>query len=450
MTAEAYLVETVPPGLDELGPAGAAPSTLDALLRLVGGAQESIDLTAMYWNLRPRPGGDGVEELSAEELDRLGAGIGYLLFEAIEAAAGRGVRVRIVQSPGFSPGPSDGDALAAAYPHNVSARTVRLDTWYGTGIMHQKLWIVDGRHLYLGSANMDWCSLTHVKELGVVVEEDEALAADAGRHFETWWRFADVEPRPVTVLDPAVAVARAVPCWSPLLPPAERCPSPLDDDALPTPHGLENPLSVRWNGTAAHALIAGSPLEICPAGRATELEALLRLVGAARERLSLCAMHMLPGGRHSGDAPVWWSALHDALLRAVCRGVDVRLLAGRWPYNPPRMFPHLRALEATAVACTANPERPGGRLAVRVLVLPGWDQTTPPGQRYPGHSRVNHPKFAVTETGLQVSTSNATWSDYSQNAGASLQTDHPDLVRQAWAIFQRDWKSPYALPLAAI
>lgn len=456
MTAKAYLVETLPPGLAEMAPTGANSSTLDALLRLARGAQDSIDLTAMYWNLRPEPGGQGVEELSRAEMDALGIDAGHALYESLERAAARGVNIRIVQSPGFSPGRSEGDVLAAAYPERVAVRTVRTDAWYGSGIMHQKLWLVDGRRLYLGSANMDWCSLTHVKEMGVVVEEDKALVADAGRHFETAWRFADLAPRPAsggrlplvaTAFDPAVALARPVPCWSSLLPPADRCPSPLDDAALRTPYGPEKALAVRWNGTAAHAFIAGSPPELCPAGRATELDALLRLIGRARERIAISAMHFLPAGR---DATVWWPALQDALLRTVCRGVDVRLLASHWPYNPPRMFPHLRALEATAAACTTSSERPGGRLAVRAMVLPGWEQTTGAGQRYPGHSRVNHPKFALSESNLQVSTSNVTWSDYHQNVGASLQTDHAGLVQQGWAIFERDWGSPYAVPLAAL
>lgn len=30
------------------------------------------------------------------------------------------------------------------------------------GVLHSKFWVVDGRHVYLGSANMDWRSLTQV------------------------------------------------------------------------------------------------------------------------------------------------------------------------------------------------------------------------------------------------------------------------------------------------
>lgn len=30
------------------------------------------------------------------------------------------------------------------------------------GVLHSKFWVVDGRHIYMGSANMDWRSLTQV------------------------------------------------------------------------------------------------------------------------------------------------------------------------------------------------------------------------------------------------------------------------------------------------
>lgn len=31
-----------------------------------------------------------------------------------------------------------------------------------SGVLHTKFWVVDGKHIYIGSANMDWRSLTQV------------------------------------------------------------------------------------------------------------------------------------------------------------------------------------------------------------------------------------------------------------------------------------------------
>ena len=46
----------------------------------------------------------------------------------------------------------------------------------GAGVLHTKLWLVDGKHFYVGSANFDWRSLTQVKELGVLVKDCPSLA----------------------------------------------------------------------------------------------------------------------------------------------------------------------------------------------------------------------------------------------------------------------------------
>jgi len=34
----------------------------------------------------------------------------------------------------------------------------------GGGVLHTKLWIIDHQHFYVGSANMDWRSLTEVSK----------------------------------------------------------------------------------------------------------------------------------------------------------------------------------------------------------------------------------------------------------------------------------------------
>ena len=31
-----------------------------------------------------------------------------------------------------------------------------------SGVLHTKFWVVDKKHIYIGSANMDWRSLTQV------------------------------------------------------------------------------------------------------------------------------------------------------------------------------------------------------------------------------------------------------------------------------------------------
>ena len=44
----------------------------------------------------------------------------------------------------------------------AKVRVLDLQRLIGAGIIHSKMWLVDNMHFYLGSANMDWRSLTQV------------------------------------------------------------------------------------------------------------------------------------------------------------------------------------------------------------------------------------------------------------------------------------------------
>lgn len=60
--------------------------------------------------------------------------------------------------PTFTSEPSK---LASGRP-NVENVTLLLEDWWGSGIVHAKVWISDSRDVYIGSANNDWKSLTQV------------------------------------------------------------------------------------------------------------------------------------------------------------------------------------------------------------------------------------------------------------------------------------------------
>jgi len=235
-SAHAYLVESIPKGLEDLRGTPGVTYTEDVLVQLTSRAKSSIDLTAMYWALLANPSSDDEKGFTPEELDAMGAGAGRVLYEALRAAAQRGVRIRILQSPGFSGHKQESDALQADFPNRISIHSVDMGKWYGGGgIMHQKVWIFDQRHLYLGSTNMDWKSITQVKEMGVVVEDCPELAADAGKYFEAWWAFAALSPTSVQVFDPVARIDRRVPPWSILVPAEQRAKSTLVGGSLRPP-----------------------------------------------------------------------------------------------------------------------------------------------------------------------------------------------------------------------
>ena len=44
----------------------------------------------------------------------------------------------------------------------AEVRSLDLRQFEDSGILHTKMWLVDGQHFYVGSANQDWRALTQV------------------------------------------------------------------------------------------------------------------------------------------------------------------------------------------------------------------------------------------------------------------------------------------------
>jgi phospholipase D3/4 len=459
-SAHAYLVESIPKGLEDLRGTLGLAYTEDVLVQLTSKAKSSIDLTAMYWALLADPGSDDEKGFTPEELDAMGAGAGRALYEALRAAAERGVRIRILQSPGFTGHKQESDTLLTEFPDRISIHPIDMGKWYGgSGIMHQKIWIFDGRHLYIGSANMDWKSIAQVKEMGVAVEDCPELAADAGKYFEAWCAFSALTPVSVEVFDPTARIDRQVPAWSALVPAAQRAESPLAGEKYATEYNRNIPLPLELDGEQGGVFLTGCPHEVRGPGRTWDQEGLVHTIDDARKSVCVSVMDFAPiglYGRQSAGAPlcdegvipsntpVWWPSLFDALLSAVLtRKVYVRLLVSKWAHTSGLIEPLLSALQKAADAGRADSYMTAGQLEVKQFIIPGWDSTSGSFRKYPGHTRVNHTKYIVTDRRINIGTSNMTWDYFASTAGSSFNADHPGLVRTLQAAFDRDWASSY-------
>ncbi|MBS0422335.1 MAG: hypothetical protein JSR66_31810 [Proteobacteria bacterium] len=465
--ARAYLVESIPKGLEDLRGTPGVRYTEDVLVALTRRARTSIDLTAMYWALLPDPQSVDESGFKDEQFVKMGAGAGRALFDALREAAARGVRIRILESPGFSSSSKpESTTLREAYPEAVTVFEVVMGSWYGgSGIMHQKLWIFDGLHIYLGSVNMDWKSITQVKELGVAVENCPEVAQDAARYFEGWCRFSGLTPSGIEVFDPSARVTRTVPNWSTLVPEGKRAPSPLDAIEYGTSHNIGAPLEVSLNGESGGIFLTGCPAEVLGPGRSYDGSGLVHTIHDARRSVCISVMDFAPvglfsragsgvsplegGERIPTDTPVWWPDLIDAILSAVLtRKVYVRVLVSRWAHSSALIAPLLVALQQAADAGRQDRFMSAGQLEIKQFIVPGWDDTTGVNRRFPGHSRVNHTKYIVTDRRVNVGTSNMTWDYFAATAGCSFNSDHPRLVRELQGVFERDWASPYAYRLS--
>uniref|UniRef100_A0A2P2LTP9 PLD phosphodiesterase domain-containing protein n=1 Tax=Rhizophora mucronata TaxID=61149 RepID=A0A2P2LTP9_RHIMU len=164
---KAWLVQSIPTDMARLPRVPGVLSTGDVFRWLARNSSKRLDIIAQYWQLRahpddPRSGDYGYSE---EDMQRFGAREGSAVYEAIDDAANRNVNVRLLQHSGVYPDYTKEPFELASGRPNVNCVTLLLSKWWGSGIVHAKVWIVDGKDVYIGSANNDWKSLTQVSFL---------------------------------------------------------------------------------------------------------------------------------------------------------------------------------------------------------------------------------------------------------------------------------------------
>ncbi|XP_043991502.1 inactive phospholipase D5-like isoform X2 [Gambusia affinis] len=100
------------------------------------------------------------------------AGQGRTLLSRLQGLKDKGIQLKI------STGDFDSAELKTlADNHGAEVHEVNM-TALTKGFLKSSFWVVDRKHFYIGSASMDWRSLTTRKELGVVVYDCKPLALD--------------------------------------------------------------------------------------------------------------------------------------------------------------------------------------------------------------------------------------------------------------------------------
>ncbi|XP_066574950.1 uncharacterized protein pld7 isoform X2 [Amia ocellicauda] len=395
------LVESLPEGLNFGPQAPLLPSIAEAWEGLLRSANHSVNIAAFYFTLRDTDTGGPLPSALP----------GQRIFEQLKGLQSRGVRLRIAVN-GPQSYTRDTEELAAA---GAEVRSVELKNLTG-GIVHTKLWVLDNEHAYIGSANMDWRSLTQVKELGVLIRNCSCLAQDVSQLFQVYWALGSPEHPPALP-----------PHW------------PLHYRALSR---AQRPLELRLNGHPATVYLSSSPPPLLAHGRTDDLAAIEGAIGDARRIVFVSVMDFLPSSQFQQPAR-FWPVLDGALRAAGCGGVEVRLLVSCWAHSPPAMFVYLRSLavlQEPPLSCNIH---------VRVFQVPSSE-----AQQQIPFSRVNHAKYLVTDRVAYIGTSN--WSEdyFTQTAGVGMvvnQTRGPagGLRGELQAVFQRDWESSYTTPLRA-
>ncbi|XP_067099296.1 5'-3' exonuclease PLD4 isoform X1 [Osmerus mordax] len=374
---------------------------------LLSMATKQVDVASFYWTLT----GEDINVNTSTDLS------GRAILEQFGDLPSRNVSVRVVMSiPSVSTNSTDLNFLRNK---GVQVRRVNFGRLTG-GVLHTKFWIVDKRHVYIGSANMDWRSLSQVKELGVIIHNCSRLAEDLHKIFSSYWVMGHTKssiPFP----------------W-----PAK----------YHTNINQDHPLLVKTENTSHRIYIAGSPPAFCPSSRTQDLDAILSVMDEAERFIDVSVMEYFPTTRFSHPSR-YWPLIDDTLRESAFeRHVKVRMLISCGRDSDPAMLPFLQSLSAL------DAPRHNISIQVKLYIVPVANQTDIP------YARVNHNKYMVTDKVAYIGTSN--WSeDYFENtAGVGLvvstqSTPHlagsdQGLRGQLRAVFDRDWHSQFAVKLDAL
>jgi phosphatidylserine/phosphatidylglycerophosphate/cardiolipin synthase-like enzyme len=357
------VVQSVPKETNLLVPG--IPLTQDVWVKMIAGATKTIDLEEFYVTGQP-----------GEALDPVLA--------AIRAAAGRGVKVRLIVDAGFYKSyPSDPNALAQV--PGIEVKTIDFSAL--DGIQHSKYFVVDGDEFYAGSANFDWLALEHIHEIGLHIK-DVSMAQGLESVFNMDWNETS-ETKSVSSNPASPDVAML---------------AEIMGDVFP----------------AGYQMMASPPKQT-PAGLEDSLTVILNALAHAKTSFNLQV--------YEYDCSVFgtsqhWHTLDDAVRAAAARGVQVQMAVDK------------TALKAGKDDLEALAKLPN--IKIKVITVPAWSGPVIP------YSRLIHSKYFVLD-GASAWVGSENWSSTyftgSRNVGIML-TDK-NVIADLNLVFNQVWTSGY-------
>ncbi|KAH7574040.1 hypothetical protein JRO89_XS03G0243500 [Xanthoceras sorbifolium] len=476
---KAWLVQSIPTDMPHLSRVPGVLSSGNVLKWLAGNSTKRLDIIAQYWQLLAHPDDprSGDYGYSIEDMQRFGAQEGFDVHEALEDAADRNISIRLLQHSGVYPDyTTESSNLASGRP-NVENVTLLLSDWWGSGIVHAKVWISDRRDAYIGSANNDWKSLTQVKEVGIYLVDCPQIVKKVETYFDNLWKLGSLNSSAYTrtVSDQQWQINRSVPCWSHFLNSKDRCnchhrsPLPL---FVEVPHvegypilsdpdmfkvTLETPGRNYSTLQAYFSYLSFAPPELSFGRYQADEQAwvdTIRSVGSGAT-LRISTMDWLGQSQYMKQT-VYWSSLSSAVSEVVfSKHAKVKILVAYWAHFINSTDQYLKSLLYSNALCSSSKyNKCSGKVEIKYYMVPGYNLTGPAthngtstGNVYPGFTRVNHGKYAVSDVRAHIGTSNLVWDYFYTTSGISFGTYNPAIVSQLQEIFDADWNSPYAVPV---
>jgi phosphatidylserine/phosphatidylglycerophosphate/cardiolipin synthase-like enzyme len=330
---------------------------------MVNGATRTLDVAQFYVSNAP---GSRLETV----------------IQAVEAAADRGVKVRVLVDEKFYKTYPETLERLAKRP-GLEVRRVDMGKAMG-GVLHAKYFVVDGREAFLGSQNFDWRSLEHIQELGLRIRVPEVVRSLADV-FEQDWALATGGQAPA-----AAAVG--------------------------------GPFPASYAGSTVRVTPAHSPQGHLPDAATWDLPKLVQLIDGAKHSVRVQLLTYRAKSRDGGAFP----ELEEALKRAAARGVKVELLLADWGKR-----------KGTIEGLQALQSPPG--LTVKLVTLPQWSGGFIP------FARVVHAKYMVVDGARAwLGTSNWERDYFTQSRNVGVIVEGEAFASQLERFFQDTWTSPYA------
>ncbi|CAH0552868.1 unnamed protein product [Brassicogethes aeneus] len=399
------LRESIPIGL-EYPDAVTYPSTFITWLDLINSAQHTIEIASFYWTLRQSEVYPDPSSIKGEQIFQ----------SLLKAGTDRGINVKIAQNYPSSNFPNiDTELLVKRKAATV--RSLNFPKLMGGGVLHTKFWIIDRQHAYIGSANMDWRSLTQVQEMGILLKNCSCLARDLGKIFDVYWTLGEDG-------------AKIPETWP---------------TSLSTDFNMETPFNLMLNNETFQSFISSSPPPFSTTGRTNDIDALVNVIHKAEKFIYIAVMDYYPQLIYS-PKKIFWPVIDDALKSAaIDHRVKVKMLISRWNHSRSSEDHFLRSL------ASVSGSYPGVSIQVRHFIVPSDKQQ----EKIPD-ARVNHNKYMVTDNTAYIGTSNWSGDYFTDTAGVAFvvhdpvydrDTNHTTIRSELQGVFERDWNSNYSFPI---
>ncbi|CAK9293823.1 unnamed protein product [Gordionus sp. m RMFG-2023] len=420
------LVESIPEGIN-FNSTLHSNLTYDVWKKLIDDSKKNICIASSYWTLR-----------SSNVFNDNSSWEGQSIFDSLyDASLNRAIDLRIVQN--YARETPDTSILAQAA--NAKVRKLDFRKFSNYGILHTKLWIFDDTHFYIGSANMDWRSLTQVKEVGVLARDCACLARDVRKIFESYWLVSASRELPLATNNQENLLTRN---QATILPPWP--------DNMTASYNVTQPAVISSiDGTMYNVYISSSPPILNGKDRSNDIDGILDVINNAQKYVHISVMEYMPGTLYLPSFQ-YWPIIDNALREAALnRGIKIRMLISWWEHSNPKTLHFLKSLYELTFTGLAD-------IQIRILVIPSFNDK----QKKIPYARVNHNKIMVTDSAAYIGTSN--WSaDYflwtggvgiiikplingtTQNYENLHVTD--DFRSQLEQLFDRDWSSDLTIDL---